>query len=65
MATNRNPITGDKIITKPKSKSFDENFDNIFRKPKEEPIFVGNDDDLDEALRELESIIEARREKIK
>ena len=35
MATNRNPITGDKIITKQKSKSFDENFDAIFRQPKD------------------------------
>lgn len=50
MATNRNPITGDKIITKQKSKSFDDNFDNIFRKP-EEPTWIDvlemTDDELD------------------
>ena len=34
MATNRNSITGDKIITKHKSKSFDDNFDLIFRSKK-------------------------------
>ncbi len=28
-----NDITGDKIITKTKSATFDENFDRIFRKP--------------------------------
>lgn len=52
MATNRNPITGDKIITKKKSKTFDENFDNIFRKP-EEPTWIDmlemTDDELDKA----------------
>jgi hypothetical protein len=31
---NRNPITGDKIITKPKSNAFDDNFDLIFRSSK-------------------------------
>ena len=30
---NKNDITGDKIITKAKSKDFDDNFDAIFRKP--------------------------------
>ena len=35
MSKDRNPITGDKIITKHKSKTFDDNFDSIFRKPKE------------------------------
>jgi Mg2+ and Co2+ transporter CorA len=39
MANNRNSITGDKIITKHKSKSFDDNFDAIFRKP-EEPTWI-------------------------
>ena len=39
MSTNRNPITGDKIITKKKSKTFDDNFDAIFRKP-EEPTWI-------------------------
>ena len=29
-----NEITGDLIITKRKSKAFDDNFDAIFRKPK-------------------------------
>ena len=52
MSTNRNPITGDKIITKKKSKTFDENFDNIFRKP-EEPTWIDvlemTDDELDKA----------------
>ena len=52
MSTNRNPSTGDKIITKKKSKSFDENFDNIFRKP-EEPTWIDvlemTDDELDKA----------------
>ena len=50
--SNRNPITGDKIITKKKSKTFDENFDNIFRKP-EEPTWIDvlemTDDELDKA----------------
>ena len=50
MSTNRNPITGDKIITKKKSKSFDNNFDAIFRKP-EEPTWIDvlemTDDELD------------------
>ena len=35
MSNNKNDITGDKIITKHKSKTFDDNFDSIFRKPKE------------------------------
>lgn len=35
MAKNHNEITGDKLITKKKSKSFDENFDAIFRKTDE------------------------------
>ena len=52
MSTNRNPITGDKIITKKKSKSFDENFDAIFRKP-EEPTWIDvlemTDDEMDKA----------------
>jgi len=52
MATNRNLITGDKIITKQKSKSFDDNFDAIFRKPKE-PTWIDvlemTDDELNEA----------------
>lgn len=61
MAT-RNPITGDLIQTKPSS-SYADNFDNIFRKKSEtEEVDVG---DLDEALRELEAIIESRREKVK
>jgi hypothetical protein len=50
VSTNRNPITGDKIITKKKSKSFDNNFDAIFRKP-EEPTWIDvlemTDDELD------------------
>ena len=29
---SKNPITGDLIITKRKSKAFDDNFDAIFRK---------------------------------
>ena len=56
MATNRNPITGDKIITKKKSKTFDENFDNIFRKP-EEPTWIDvlemTDDELDKADKDV------------
>ena len=31
--SNHNDITGDKLITKAKSKAFDDNFDAIFRKP--------------------------------
>ena len=31
--TTHNDITGDKLITKAKSKAFDDNFDAIFRKP--------------------------------
>ena len=50
--SNRNPITGDKIITKKKSKSFDDNFDAIFRKP-EEPTWIDvlemTDEELDKA----------------
>jgi hypothetical protein len=30
-----NDITGDRIVTKLKSATFDENFDKIFRKPKD------------------------------
>jgi hypothetical protein len=55
MATNRNPITGDKIITKKKSKLFDENFDLIFRKT--EPIKPNND------LSEVEEIIDLKWDK--
>ena len=51
MANNRNSITGDKIITKSKSKSFDDNFDAIFRKPKE-PTWIDvlemTDDELNQ-----------------
>jgi Mg2+ and Co2+ transporter CorA len=51
MANNRNPITGDKIITKKKSKSFDDNFDAIFRKS-EEPTWIDvlemTDDELNQ-----------------
>lgn len=32
MIKNRNEITGDKLITKKKTKAFDDNFDLIFRK---------------------------------
>ena len=35
MIKNRNEITGDKLITKGKSKAFDDNFDAIFRKTDE------------------------------
>ena len=49
MNTNRSPITGDKIITKRKSKSFDENFDAIFRKP-EEPTWIDVLEMTDDAL---------------
>ena len=35
MSKNHNEITGDKLITKKKSKSFDVNFDAIFRKTDE------------------------------
>jgi Mg2+ and Co2+ transporter CorA len=49
--TNTNNITGDKIITKKKSKTFDDNFDAIFRQPKE-PTWIDvlemTDDELDE-----------------
>jgi hypothetical protein len=55
MANNRNSITGDKIITKRKSKSFDENFDTIFRskRPKveqDEDDWINTDEDLTEWL---------------
>jgi hypothetical protein len=43
VAKNRNSITGDKIITKHKSKSFDDNFDLIFRSKK--PVIEQDDDD--------------------
>ena len=38
--TNRNPITGDKIITKSKGTAFDDNFDAIFRKPETHTVYV-------------------------
>ncbi len=57
MSTNRNPITGDKIITKKKSKSFDNNFDAIFRKP-EEPTWIDvlemTDDELDKVEKDAD-----------
>jgi len=37
--SNYNDITGDKLQTKP-SKTYADNFDGIFRKPKEEIIIV-------------------------
>ena len=46
MAKNHNEITGDKLITKKKSKSFDVNFDLIFRK--KEPTERDRDPDWDE-----------------
>jgi hypothetical protein len=45
MSKDRNPITGDRIVTKRKSKTFDDNFDAIFRQRKAE---------IDEQLAELE-----------
>jgi Mg2+ and Co2+ transporter CorA len=55
--SNRNPITGDKIITKKKSKSFDDNFDTIFRKP-EEPTWIDvlemTDDELDKVEKDAD-----------
>jgi hypothetical protein len=46
MTKNRNEITGDKLITKAKSKTFDDNFDLIFRK--KEPTERNPDPDWDE-----------------
>ena len=46
MIKNRNEITGDKLITKGKSKAFDDNFDAIFRK--KEPTERDPDPDWDE-----------------
>ena len=55
--SNRNPITGDKIITKKKSKSFDDNFDAIFRKS-EEPTWIDvlemTDDELDKVEKDAD-----------
>ena len=51
--SNRNPITGDKIITKKKSKTFDDNFDAIFRKP-EEPTWIDVLEMTDEELNRVE-----------
>jgi hypothetical protein len=56
MATNRNPITGDKIITKHKSKSFDENFDAIFRQLKDSTkvdVLETTDDELDKVNKDV------------
>lgn len=55
MTKNRNLITGDKIITKSKSKSFDDNFDTIFRSKKsiieqDENDWINTDEDLTEWL---------------
>jgi hypothetical protein len=44
--SNRNDVTGDKIISKKNNQSFEDNFDNIFRKRKAE---------LDEKLAEEEA----------
>jgi hypothetical protein len=56
MATNRNSITGDKIITKHKSKSFDENFDAIFRQLKDSTkvdVLETTDDELDKVNKDV------------
>ena len=45
MSKNRNPITGDKIISKKNTTDYTDNFDGIFRKRKAE---------IDEQLAELE-----------
>ena len=45
MSKNRNPITGDKIISKKNSTDYTDNFDSIFRKRKAE---------IDEQLAEAE-----------
>jgi hypothetical protein len=44
--SNRNEITGDKLITKTKSKSYDDNYDKIFGK--KEPTERNPDPDWDE-----------------
>ena len=45
MSKNRNPITGDKIISKKNTTDYTDNFDGIFRKRKAE---------IDEQLAEAE-----------
>ena len=45
MSKNRNPITGDKIISKKNTTDYTDNFDGIFRKRKQE---------IDEQLAEAE-----------
>jgi hypothetical protein len=44
--SNRNDVTGDKIISKKNNKQFEDSFDNIFRKKKAE---------IDEQLAEAEA----------
>ncbi len=56
--SNRNPITGDKIITKKKSKSFDDNFDTIFRKP-EEPTWIDVLEMTDEEMDKVDNADQA------
>ena len=42
----RNDITGDAIQTRVASKAFSDNYDSIFRKPKDETLDVYNDERL-------------------